>query len=101
MPNVSMERHTIDKENGPARSRPMMTKKRKAQAMMTIQAIRPQNETEEAVKGWLKTKSAEELRQFLSTSWVASLLSAEAIEELHEELQQQEAVEYASEMGLD
>ncbi len=69
--------------------------------MMTIQAIRPQNETEEAVKGWLKGKSVEELHQFLSTSWVASLLSSEAIEELHQELQQQEAVEYASEVGLD
>jgi hypothetical protein len=69
--------------------------------MMTLQAIRPQNETEEAVKGWLKTKSVEELRQFLATSWVASLLSSEAIEELHQDLQQQEAAEYANEVGLD
>jgi hypothetical protein len=69
--------------------------------MITVPTIRPQNETEEAVKGWLKGKSVEELHQFLSTSWVASLLSSEAIEELYQELQQQEAAEDANEVGLD
>jgi hypothetical protein len=75
--------------------------KEKDQAMMIVQAIRPQNETEEAVKGWLKTKSTEELHQFLSTSWVTSLLSSQAIEGLYQQLQHQEAAEYASEVGLD
>ena len=69
--------------------------------MMTVQTITARNETEEALKGWLKTKSTQQVRQFLATAWISSLLSFETIEELHQELQQQEAAEYANEVGLD
>ena len=72
--------------------------------MITVQTIRPQNETEEAVKGWLKTKSTQQVRQFLATAWISSLLSFETIEELCDECQREEAAakeEDASEVGLD
>ena len=41
----------------------------------------------------LKAKSTQELRQFLFGAWTASILSAEAIEELYQELQRKEAAE--------
>jgi hypothetical protein len=101
---VSEKRHTKDKENGPAMSRPRMKKTRKDQAMITVQTITARNETEEALKGWLKTKSTGEVRQFLATAWISSLLSFETIEELYDECQREEAAareEDASEVGLD
>jgi hypothetical protein len=55
----------------------------------------------------LKAKSTQELRQFLAGAWMASILSAEAIEELYQELQRKEATEpeeieeYAVEVGQD
>jgi cytochrome c553 len=55
----------------------------------------------------LKAKSTQELRQFLFGAWMASILSAEAIEELYHELQRKEAAEPeeteedAVEMGQD
>jgi hypothetical protein len=75
--------------------------------MITIQTITQRDEVEEELKEWLKTKSTEELRQFLSSPWVAWLFSPEAIEELYQELQQQEdsplpgTEEYIIEVGLD
>ena len=80
--------------------------------MITIQTITQRDEVEEELREWLKTKSTEELRQFLASPWVAWLFSPEAIEELHQELQQQEASplpgtqeyygeEYIIEVGLD
>ncbi|HZU00579.1 MAG TPA: hypothetical protein VFA10_13010 [Ktedonobacteraceae bacterium] len=72
--------------------------------MITVQTITARNETEEALKGWLKTKSTEEVRQFLATAWISSLLSFETIEELYDECQREEAAateEYASEVGSD
>jgi hypothetical protein len=72
--------------------------------MITVQTITARNETEEVLKGWLKSKSAEEVRQFLATAWISSLLSFETIEELCDECQREEAAakeESANEVGLD
>ena len=82
----------------------MIKKKRKDQAMIIVQTITQQEEREEALKGWLKTKSTEEFHHFMNSAWVASLFSPETIEELYQELEQQEAVateENAKEVGLD
>ncbi len=72
--------------------------------MITVEPITARTETEEALKGWLQTKSTEEVRQFLATAWISSLLSFETIEDLYDECQREEAAateEYASEVGLD
>lgn len=85
--------------------------KRKEQAMITIETITQRTEREEALKGWLKTKSTEEFRNFMASAWVASLFSPETIEELYQELQQGTAPsaeteeyyeeEYVTTMGMD
>jgi hypothetical protein len=59
--------------------------------MTNVQAIAQRDEVEEELVAWLRTKPTQQLRQFLATAWVASLLSPEAIEELYHELQHQEA----------
>lgn len=75
--------------------------------MRNMQTIAQRDRAEEELIAWLKAKSTEELRQFLATAWVASLLSAETIEEFYREFQQQEAASvdweegYIVEMGLD
>jgi hypothetical protein len=71
--------------------------------MMTVQTIAQRNRTEEDLRTWLEAKSTVEFRQFLASSWVASLFSPETIEELYQELRQQEAgaAEESSEVGLD
>jgi hypothetical protein len=79
--------------------------------MITIETITQQTEREEALKGWLKTKSTEEFRNFMASAWVASLFSPETIEELYQKLQQQAAPsaqtqeyyeeEYVMEVGME
>jgi hypothetical protein len=59
--------------------------------MITAQEIAQRDKAEEDVRAWLEAKSTEELGQFLTSAWVASLLSDEAIEELYQHLRQQEA----------
>ena len=67
--------------------------------MPTVQEIVQRDETEEELIAWLEAKSPEEFRQFLASSWVASLFSPETIEELYQELEQQEAA--SLKVGLD
>jgi hypothetical protein len=67
--------------------------------MITVQEIAQRDRAEEDVRGWLEAKSTQEFRQFLASSWVASLFSPETIEELYQELHQQEATPL--EVGLD
>ncbi len=69
--------------------------------MTTAQPITPRDIVEEEMIGWLATKSPQERRAFLSSAWVASLLSDEAIEELSHELQQEEPEEEFVAVGRD
>jgi two-component SAPR family response regulator len=72
---------------------------RKEEEMITAQEMAQRDKAEEDVKAWLQAKSTLELYQFLTSPWVASLLSDEAIEELYQELEQREASPL--EVGLD
>ncbi len=72
---------------------------RQEQEMITTEEIAQRDKAEEDVKAWLQAKSTLELYQFLTSPWVASLLSDEAIEELYQELEQREAPPL--EVGLD
>jgi hypothetical protein len=56
---------------------------RKEKEMRNAQIIPQRDEAEEELVVWLKAKSIKELDQFLAGSWTASILSSEAIEELH------------------
>jgi hypothetical protein len=67
--------------------------------MITAEKIVQPDQAQEDVKAWLQAKSTLELSQFLTSPWVASLLSDEAIEELYQELEQREASPL--EVGLD
>jgi hypothetical protein len=67
--------------------------------MITAEEIVQRDKAEEDVRAWLQVKSTQELYQFLTSPWVASLLSDEAIEELFQELQQKAASPL--EVGLD
>jgi hypothetical protein len=64
---------------------------RKEKEMTHVQTIAPRERTEEDVIAWLTAKPTQELRRFMATAWVASLLSPEAIEELYQELPRKEA----------
>jgi len=59
--------------------------------MTTNQAILQRDGTEASFVAELKAKSAPELRCFMSGPWTASIFSPEAIEELYQILQQEEA----------
>jgi hypothetical protein len=65
---------------------------RKEKEMTNSQTSVQLDKTEEDFIAELKTKPAQELSQFLSGPWTASILSPEAIEELYQyqNLQQQE-----------
>jgi hypothetical protein len=67
--------------------------------MITAEDIAQRDKAEEDVKAWIEAKSTLELSQFLASPWVASLLSDEAIEELSQQREQQEASPL--EVGLD
>jgi hypothetical protein len=67
--------------------------------MITAEEMAQRDKAEEEVRAWLEAKSTLELSQFLTSPWVASLLSEEAIEELYQELEQREASPL--EVGLD
>ena len=71
----------------------------KEQEMITAQELAQPDRAEEDVRAWLQVKSTQELSQFLTSPWVASLLSDQAIQELYQELQRQEASPF--EVGLD
>jgi hypothetical protein len=64
---------------------------RKEKEMTYLQTIAQQERTEEDVIAWLMAKPTQELRHFMATAWVASLLSPQAIEELYQELARREA----------
>jgi hypothetical protein len=72
----------------------------KEKEMTTIQTLQPQERTEEEFVATLKTKSTQELGQFLAGPWTASILSPEAIEGLYQVLQDR-TEEDAVEMGQD
>jgi hypothetical protein len=102
--------HTENRKPGDHANRSLVG--RKETAMRNRQVIAQRDRAEEELVVWLKAKSMQELRQFLATAWVASLLSAEAIEEFYQQVQQQEAAwldreegyiveEYLVEVGLD
>ena len=59
--------------------------------MTYVRTIAQPERTEEDLIAWLTAKPVQELRHFMGTAWVASLLSPEAIEELYQELQWKEA----------
>lgn len=63
----------------------------KEKEMTYVQTIAQRERTEEDVIAWLMAKPTQELRHFMATAWVASLLSPQAIEELYRELTRQEA----------
>ena len=67
--------------------------------MITAEEIVQRDKAEEDVRAWLQVKSTQELSQFLTSPWVASLLSDEAIQELSQELRQRAASPL--EVGLD
>ena len=75
--------------------------------MITVQEKAQRDRIEEELMAWLFAKSPEEFRQFMASPWVASLFSPEAIEQLNQKLQQQEAPpiagteEYLIEVGMD
>jgi hypothetical protein len=70
--------------------------------MTYVQTIEQRERTEEDLIAWLTAKPTQELRRFMATAWVASLLSSEAIEELYQELQRKAATEEdIGEMGQD
>jgi uncharacterized protein (DUF2342 family) len=69
------------------------------QEMIAAQERAPRGSAQEEVKAWIQAKSTLELSQFLTSPWVASLLSDEAIEELEQEIEQREASPL--EVGLD
>jgi hypothetical protein len=80
--------------------------------MITVEEMAPRERIEEELMAWLFAKSPQEFRQFLASPWVASLFSPEAIEQLYQQLQQQEASplagteeyrgeEYLLEVGMD
>jgi hypothetical protein len=75
---------------------------RKEKEMTYVQTIEQRERTEEDLIAWLTAKPTQELRRFMATAWVASLLSSEAIEELYQELQRKAATEEdIGEMGQD
>ncbi len=55
--------------------------------MTYVQTIAQQ----ENIIAWLVAKPTQELRRFMATAWVASLLSPEAIEEFYQELSRRQA----------
>ena len=57
----------------------------KEQEMITAQELAQPDRAEEDVRAWLQAKSTQELYQFLTSPWVASLLSDEAIQELQQQ----------------
>ena len=59
--------------------------------MTYVQTIAQQERTEENIIAWLTAKPTQELRRFMATAWVASLLSPEAIEEFYQELSLRQA----------
>jgi hypothetical protein len=67
--------------------------------MITAEEMAQRDKAEEEVRAWWAANSTLELSQFLTSPWVASLLSEEAIEELYQELEQREASPL--EVGLD
>ena len=67
--------------------------------VIAAQERAPRGSAQEEVKAWIQAKSTLELSQFLTSPWVASLLSDKAIEELFQELEQRQAVPL--EVGLD
>jgi hypothetical protein len=69
--------------------------------MTYTQTMGQPDTTEEDVRAWLTAKPLQELRHFMATAWVASLLSAEVIEELYQELQREEASEDLVAVGQD
>lgn len=70
--------------------------------MTYVLTIAQRERTEEDLIAWLTAKPTQELRRFMTTAWVASLLSSEAIEELYQELQRKAATEEdIDEMGQD
>ena len=71
----------------------------KEQEMMIAQELAQRDRAEEDVRAWLQVKSTQELSQFLTSPWVASLLSDQAIEQLSQQPEQQAASPL--EVGLD
>jgi hypothetical protein len=64
---------------------------RKEKEMTYVQTIAQRETTEEDVIAWLTAKPTQELRRFMATAWVASLLSPEAIEQFYQELSRRQA----------